>query len=67
MTDSTTFDADDWRSKSPDFTGETFRRTMAVVERLKTFARQRDISLPHGRRLDDRFQGVSGRRRRGSA
>jgi aryl-alcohol dehydrogenase-like predicted oxidoreductase len=25
MTESTTFDPDDWRSKSPDFTGETFR------------------------------------------
>ena len=26
MIESTTFDADDWRGKSPDFTGETFRR-----------------------------------------
>jgi aryl-alcohol dehydrogenase-like predicted oxidoreductase len=46
MTPSTTFDADDWRSKSPDFTGETFRRNLAVVERLKGFAQQRGISLP---------------------
>lgn len=46
MTESTTFDADDWRSKSPDFTGETFRRNLAVVERLKGVARERDISLP---------------------
>jgi aryl-alcohol dehydrogenase-like predicted oxidoreductase len=46
MTESTTFDADDWRSKSPDFTGETFRRNLAVVERLKGLARERDISLP---------------------
>ena len=46
MTESTTFDSDDWRSKSPDFTGETFRRNLAVVQRLKGLAHQRDISLP---------------------
>jgi len=46
MTASSTFDADDWRSKSPDFTGETLRRNLAVVERLKEFARERDVSLP---------------------
>jgi aryl-alcohol dehydrogenase-like predicted oxidoreductase len=46
MTDSTTFDAEEWRSKSPDFTGQTFRRNRAVVERLKGFARERDITLP---------------------
>jgi len=46
MTESTTFDADDWRSHSPDFTGETFRRNLAVVEQLKRLALQRDITLP---------------------
>jgi aryl-alcohol dehydrogenase-like predicted oxidoreductase len=46
MTDSTTFDSDDWRSKSPDFTGETFRQNLAVVARLKVLARERSISLP---------------------
>jgi aryl-alcohol dehydrogenase-like predicted oxidoreductase len=46
MTPSTTFQPDDWRSKSPDFTGETFARNLAVVERLKGFADQRGISLP---------------------
>jgi aryl-alcohol dehydrogenase-like predicted oxidoreductase len=46
MTDSTTFDSDDWRSKSPDFTGETFRQNLAVVERLKVLARERGMSLP---------------------
>jgi aryl-alcohol dehydrogenase-like predicted oxidoreductase len=46
MTDSTTFDSDDWRSKSPDFTGETFRQNLAVVARLKVLARERGISLP---------------------
>src|SRR6266540_2221971 len=30
----------------PDFSGETFRRNLAVVERLKGFARERDVSLP---------------------
>jgi aryl-alcohol dehydrogenase-like predicted oxidoreductase len=46
MTESTTFDSDDWRSKSPDFTGDTFRHNLAVVERLKDWARERAISLP---------------------
>jgi aryl-alcohol dehydrogenase-like predicted oxidoreductase len=42
----TTFPADDWRSHSPDFTGERFRRNLQVVDRLKDFARERAISLP---------------------
>jgi aryl-alcohol dehydrogenase-like predicted oxidoreductase len=47
MRESSTFDADDWRGKSPDFTAEIFRRSLAVVERLKGgFARQKDTSLP---------------------
>jgi aryl-alcohol dehydrogenase-like predicted oxidoreductase len=46
MTPATTFAADDWRSKSPDFTGETFRRNLTVVERLKRIADEREISLP---------------------
>jgi aryl-alcohol dehydrogenase-like predicted oxidoreductase len=46
MTPSVTFEPDDWRGKSPDFSGETFRRSLAVVERLKGFARGRDVSLP---------------------
>jgi aryl-alcohol dehydrogenase-like predicted oxidoreductase len=46
MTESMTFDSDDWRSKSPDFTGETFRQNLAVVERLKVLARARGMSLP---------------------
>jgi aryl-alcohol dehydrogenase-like predicted oxidoreductase len=46
MTEATTFAADDWRSKSPDFTGESFRRNLAVVKRLAQFARQLDITLP---------------------
>jgi aryl-alcohol dehydrogenase-like predicted oxidoreductase len=46
LTESTTFDADDWRGHSPDFTGETFHRNLAVVEQLKEFAQQRDLTLP---------------------
>lgn len=46
MTESTTFDSDDWRSKSPDFTGETFRQNLAVVKRLMGWAQEHDMSLP---------------------
>jgi aryl-alcohol dehydrogenase-like predicted oxidoreductase len=46
MRPSTTFVADDWRSTSADFAGETFRRNLAVVDRLKQFAVERDVSLP---------------------
>jgi len=42
----TTFSPDDWRSHSPDFSGERFARNLQVVERLKTFARERGMSLP---------------------
>jgi len=43
---STQFAADDWRSNSPDFTGDTFRRNLAVVDDLKRFAADHDLSLP---------------------
>jgi aryl-alcohol dehydrogenase-like predicted oxidoreductase len=46
MTPETRFAADDWRSTSPDFTGETFRRNLSVVDRLKTLAQERGITLP---------------------
>jgi len=46
MTPKTTFPADDWRSHSSDFTGETFRRNLQVVERLKAYAEGRGITLP---------------------
>jgi aryl-alcohol dehydrogenase-like predicted oxidoreductase len=46
MTPETRFAPDDWRASSPDFTGETFGRNLAVVERLKTVAQQRGITLP---------------------
>jgi aryl-alcohol dehydrogenase-like predicted oxidoreductase len=46
MSLATAFAADDWRSKSPDFTGDTLRRNLRVVDRLKKFARARAITLP---------------------
>ena len=46
MTDGTTFASDDWRSQSSDFAGETFRRNLRVIERLKDFAAQRRLALP---------------------
>jgi aryl-alcohol dehydrogenase-like predicted oxidoreductase len=42
---STVFAADDWRGGSPDFTGETLHRNLAVVDDLKQFATDRDLSL----------------------
>jgi aryl-alcohol dehydrogenase-like predicted oxidoreductase len=46
MTPRTTFPSDDWRSHSPDFSGERFARNLEVVERLDAFARERAMSLP---------------------
>jgi aryl-alcohol dehydrogenase-like predicted oxidoreductase len=46
MGPSTVFTPDDWRSKSADFSGETFRRNLAVVDELKRFAAVRGLSLP---------------------
>jgi aryl-alcohol dehydrogenase-like predicted oxidoreductase len=38
----TTFAADDWRTHSPLFSGEAFRRNLAVVRELQRFAAERD-------------------------
>jgi aryl-alcohol dehydrogenase-like predicted oxidoreductase len=46
MTADTTFAPDDWRSDSSDFRGETLVRNLAVVDRLRAFARGRDITMP---------------------
>jgi aryl-alcohol dehydrogenase-like predicted oxidoreductase len=46
MSPDTAFAADDWRSRSADFTGDTFRRNLAVVDAVRQFAVDRDISLP---------------------
>jgi aryl-alcohol dehydrogenase-like predicted oxidoreductase len=45
-TASTTFPANDWRSKSDIFTGQPFARNLEVVEQLKQIARQRQCTLP---------------------
>jgi aryl-alcohol dehydrogenase-like predicted oxidoreductase len=46
MSASTAFGPADWRSTSPDFTGEIWRRNLAVVERLKGVARDLGVTLP---------------------
>lgn len=46
MTLATTLPADDWRSHSPDFTGDNLRRNLKVVERLKKYADARGTTLP---------------------
>jgi aryl-alcohol dehydrogenase-like predicted oxidoreductase len=46
MSPQTTFDADDWRSHSSDFTGETFAANLAVVGELRAFAADAGMSLP---------------------
>src|SRR5882757_3213727 len=44
LRNATKFAADDWRSNSPDFTGESLRRNLAVVDKLEQFAVGRDLS-----------------------
>src|SRR6476469_3217025 len=45
MTTDTTFAADDWRSNSDLFTGEAFRRNLAVVRDLARFAARRGATV----------------------
>ncbi|MDT5026608.1 MAG: hypothetical protein QOE61_3034 [Micromonosporaceae bacterium] len=45
LTPSTTFPADDWRSKSREFQGAVFRRNLAVVDELARFARERGMTV----------------------
>jgi aryl-alcohol dehydrogenase-like predicted oxidoreductase len=40
-----TFPDGDWRRDSCDFGGETLRRNLAVVDRLRAFAAQRNLDL----------------------
>ena len=44
-TPQTTFSADDWRSKSPDFQGARFARNLAVVGRLKNLAERQGMTV----------------------
>jgi len=41
----TTFASDDWRSKSPAFQGERFKRNLAVLERLRGLAEHQGITV----------------------
>ena len=45
MTETTTFAPDDWRSKSDMFTGEAFKRNLAIVRRLEAFAAERSVTV----------------------
>ncbi|WP_409494046.1 aldo/keto reductase [Amycolatopsis sp. cmx-11-12] len=45
FTPETTFEKTDWRSRSSAFTGETFRRNLAIVDKLKDFAADKGISV----------------------
>ena len=45
FTPQTTFAADDWRSKSAIFQGESFQRNLVVVEHLKRLAEQEGMSV----------------------
>jgi aryl-alcohol dehydrogenase-like predicted oxidoreductase len=42
----TTFPANDWRSKSDIFKGDLFKKNLAVVDQLKQFAQERGCDLP---------------------
>ena len=41
MTPDQSFDDDDWRARSPEFRGESFRHNLEIVDRLSEFARER--------------------------
>jgi hypothetical protein len=45
VTGATTFRADDWRSRSPGFTGTGFRRNLEVVAELSRFAAERGVAI----------------------
>jgi aryl-alcohol dehydrogenase-like predicted oxidoreductase len=45
MTETTTFEASDWRSKSDMFAGDAFKRNLAIVRRLEAFASERAATV----------------------
>ena len=46
LTPDTEFDPDDWRSKSPVFHGDSFKRNLRAVDRLQRLAREElDVTL----------------------
>jgi aryl-alcohol dehydrogenase-like predicted oxidoreductase len=45
MTEATTFEPDDWRSKNDMFTGRVFKRNLTIVHRLEEFASDREMTV----------------------
>src|ERR671919_444389 len=45
MNENTTFASDDWRSGAPFFKGDAFRRNVAVVRELQSFASELGVSV----------------------
>jgi aryl-alcohol dehydrogenase-like predicted oxidoreductase len=45
ITETTTFESNDWRSKNDMFSGEGFKRNLAVVRRLEAFAAERRVTI----------------------
>jgi aryl-alcohol dehydrogenase-like predicted oxidoreductase len=45
MTETTTFAANDWRSKNDMFAGDAFERNLAIVRRLEAFATERRMTV----------------------
>jgi hypothetical protein len=45
LTPDSTFDSDDWRSRSTAFRGETLRQNLAVVDKLTELASSRGLSI----------------------
>jgi aryl-alcohol dehydrogenase-like predicted oxidoreductase len=45
MTEATAFAADDWRSKSDMFAGDSFKRNLGIVRRLEAFASERGVTV----------------------
>jgi aryl-alcohol dehydrogenase-like predicted oxidoreductase len=45
LTEHTTFDSDDWRSKSAVFTGDTYRHNLAAVRALEKLAADRGMTV----------------------
>jgi aryl-alcohol dehydrogenase-like predicted oxidoreductase len=45
MTETTTFPPDDWRSKNDMFTGDAYKRNLAIVRRLEALASERGATV----------------------
>jgi aryl-alcohol dehydrogenase-like predicted oxidoreductase len=45
ITETTTFAPDDWRSKNEMFTGDAFKRNIAIVRRLEALASDRGVTV----------------------